>query len=391
MTAEAGPLKVVIGYHFVAHYREPVFRALLESGPREGIRYQIFADSVSNIPSIKLLDHERLAKDFPGCWIQAKNVWLPKNFLWQARLVATVWRERPDAIIFLGDFHFLSTWVTAVLARALGTSVLMWTHGFLRRERGVIGFGRTLFYRLAHHLLVYGGRARDLLVEKGVPADRIDVVFNSLDHPKQLGVRQRLLGSTPDEVKRRTLGFSDRKVIVFSGRLERSKGIDLLLRAFASLPQERINAHLLCIGDGPMRKELESLAEELSVKERVTFWGSCYDEEVLGALFYLSDLAVSPGPIGLFAIHALTYGTPVLLGDDLDRHGPEFEAVLIGKTGRFFRTGSQQSLAEGILDALTALQKSSVREACFESVDGTWTPGNQAEIIHRTVKTACRR
>lgn len=59
--------------------------------------------------------------------------------------------------------------------------------------------------------------------------------------------------------------------IVFVGRLEKMKGIDTLLHAFAQLKME--NGKLKIIGDGSQRKNLESLAKKLGVADRVTFTG----------------------------------------------------------------------------------------------------------------------
>lgn len=59
--------------------------------------------------------------------------------------------------------------------------------------------------------------------------------------------------------------------ILFVGRLEKWKGVDVLLKAFA--PIDHSTAHLRIVGDGSERKTLESLARELHIEDRVTFVG----------------------------------------------------------------------------------------------------------------------
>lgn len=59
--------------------------------------------------------------------------------------------------------------------------------------------------------------------------------------------------------------------ILFVGRLEQMKGVDTLLEAFAALNNP--TATLMIVGDGSKRSELEKLATELRIRERVTFEG----------------------------------------------------------------------------------------------------------------------
>ncbi len=63
----------------------------------------------------------------------------------------------------------------------------------------------------------------------------------------------------------------ERGRILFVGRLEPMKGVDILLRAFAKVKGDGV--HLRIVGDGSRRKELEALTRELSLSSRVTFVG----------------------------------------------------------------------------------------------------------------------
>lgn len=391
MSSTPTNLSVPIVYHYVAHYRESVFLTLLASGKREGIAYALVADTSSNLKSLKVVDPARFEQAHGLCWVQVRNRWFPGKVLWQSGLLAYLWRASPDAIIFLGDAHFVSTWVAAIIARMRGTKVLMWTHGLVRSDRGPKGSIRRAFYSLADKLLVYGHRAKSLLEDAGLPPEKVHVIYNSLDHPRQLSVRRALLTRSPAEVRREVLGFEDGRVLIYSGRLERFKGLELLFKALSIVAPASPDIRLLCVGDGPERRDIEALATQLGVSDRVILWGACYDEEVLGKLFYLADLCVSPGPIGLLAIHSLTYGTPVLLGDQPDKHFPEFEAITIGTTGAQFETGSAASLAAELVRALERLKKPTVMEACFRAIDDRYTPEHQAAIINEVVQAVCTR
>jgi len=76
--------------------------------------------------------------------------------------------------------------------------------------------------------------------------------------------------------------------ILFVGRLEKMKGIDTLLHAFAAINNRQ--AHLRIVGDGRERKNLENLSNELQLNDRVTFTGfipvpQVYDEFAKAEIF----------------------------------------------------------------------------------------------------------
>ncbi len=65
---------------------------------------------------------------------------------------------------------------------------------------------------------------------------------------------------------------STAKAILYAGRLSHEKGVDVLLRAFATL-SDLGDCKLYVAGDGPMQAELRQLAGDLGIAERVSFLG----------------------------------------------------------------------------------------------------------------------
>jgi len=70
-------------------------------------------------------------------------------------------------------------------------------------------------------------------------------------------------------------GAASGKLIVAAGRLAPEKGYDVALKAFAKVQDPQ--ARLAFVGDGPLRAELEALAESLGVRDRVEFVGYAPD------------------------------------------------------------------------------------------------------------------
>ena len=66
---------------------------------------------------------------------------------------------------------------------------------------------------------------------------------------------------------------------------------------------------------------------------------------------------------------------------------PEFEAILDGKTGCFFRRDDVADLARAIDEWFSrqATNRQAVREACFQEIDENWNPHKQLQIIKKVI------
>ena len=100
--------------------------------------------------------------------------------------------------------------------------------------------------------------------------------------------------------------------VVALGRFVKKKGFDTLLEAFALLREEELNIKLTIGGDGPERKALKKLAEDLDICHRVEFIGWVEDvtEYLKG-----SDLFVLPSrdePFGIVILEAMAAGIPIV-------------------------------------------------------------------------------
>lgn len=103
------------------------------------------------------------------------------------------------------------------------------------------------------------------------------------------------------------------KLIVAAGRLAPEKGYDVALKAFAKLADPE--ARLALVGDGPLRADLEALADSLGVRDRVTFAG--YQPDIGPWLDQARLLLLSSWHEGFGAVivEALGRGRPVVATD----------------------------------------------------------------------------
>lgn len=107
---------------------------------------------------------------------------------------------------------------------------------------------------------------------------------------------------------REKYGLGEGKVIIHVGRMSFEKNIPLVIRAM-----QRIDAILALAGSGPERENLERLAEELDLREKVRFLGFVPDDELPHA-YAAADAAVSASGFetqGLSILEAMASGLPV--------------------------------------------------------------------------------
>lgn len=382
-----GARRVAIIYHYLAHYREAVFACL--SGRDARHHYEIFADQRSNIATMATIDpahSNSVNRDGHLNWRFIRNFWLTSNVLWQSGAVRVALRSDHEVMILLGNMYFLSTWVAACIGRLRGKRILMWTHGALRTERGLRGAMRRSFYKLAHGLLLYGERARTILAAQGFDARRLYVVYNSLDTEAQLRVLENLPADAR-RVVRRGLGIApDVPFLISIGRMTAGKDLHLLPLALAELNAAGRRVELVFVGGGPARTDIEQLVGQMALEGQVHFLGEMYAEETLGPLIAAADICVSPGPVGLTAMHALIYGTPVITHDAADHQKPEYEVIAPGVNGAYFRRGDAHDLALAVQTWLSAdRHRDHLASVCRETLLEHYTPLAQRKAIDRAV------
>lgn len=137
-------------------------------------------------------------------------------------------------------------------------------------------------------------------------------------------------------------------LFVYCGRLHRNKGVDLLLRAFASLRTELPAARLRIVGTGPDRPPLEQLAESLGLGAAVEFRGRVSPEEVEGQMADAWAVVIPSlwaEPLGLVALESTIRGIPVVAS----AAGGLGEIVRPGVGGLLFPNGDEAALLRHLL------------------------------------------
>jgi D-inositol-3-phosphate glycosyltransferase len=161
----------------------------------------------------------------------------------------------------------------------------------------------------------------------GADAGRIAVV--------PCGVDLELFSPMDKHIARKKLGLREgERIILFVGRIEPLKGIDILINAAAQLHEDENFRVLIVGGDARAEQEiaqLTALARQLDIDHHVSFVGAVPHDE-LPTYYNAADVCVVPSyyeSFGLVAIESMACGTPVVAS----RVGGLTSTVSDGETG----------------------------------------------------------
>ncbi|MSR69378.1 MAG: glycosyltransferase [Phycisphaerales bacterium] len=306
------------------------------------------------------------------------------RYMWQWGAVRIAFDRRFDTIVFHPGPHWPCTWLGAILARLIGKRVLFWGHGYLAAPSGLKGVARRALNAIPHEHLFYGRWAKQFAMDTGWDPAKLHVIGNSLDLTKQ--AEQRAAVTSKELVALREKLFDDPTLpIAFcSCRLQPAKRLDMLVGALAQLRAQGVGANLLIVGEGACRKDLEEYAHRAGIDAHFT--GACYDEGELARYISASDVTVSPGFVGLTAIHSMAFGVPVVTHSTMAFQVPEVEAIIPGATGDLFERGSVNDLASVMKPWLEReSDRTQSRKACHAMVERFWSPAFQVGAIERAI------
>lgn len=276
---------------------------------------------------------------------------LPISLLWQARRLAAVARESgcgvvvssitlSNIIAILAKLFFDRHLKVVVNVHDVTSRILQ--HSKLERyERFLLRWLVRLLYPRADVIVaVADGIQQDLVRSFGVPASKIVVVYNPIDIQ---GVRRQ----AEEPIEHPWFNKRSNSMIVAVGRLVKLKGFDILIQAITQLPTE---VHLVVIGEGEERANLEKLILKLGLTDRVALLGfqeNPWKYMARADLFVLSSLTEGlPNVIG----EAMALGLPVLATDC----SPGVREYLEdGQSGLLVPPGDSQALAQGIAHLLS--------------------------------------
>ena len=178
----------------------------------------------------------------------------------------------------------------------------------------------------------------------GVSKDRIEIIPNGINLTEYTNLPER--GS----FRRKYSIRDEEKIVLYVGRLNKTKNIDLLIKAFADLSNELDNIRLVLVGpDDRYISELEKNIQSLKLNDKILFTGFVSNDEKIAA-YIDADIFVNPRAdeiFGLVFLEANACGTPVVCSK-----GCGIANIIDGKTG-FAVHNTKNQLQDAMFEILS--------------------------------------
>jgi glycosyltransferase involved in cell wall biosynthesis len=270
-------------------------------------------------------------------------------------------RHEIDYIVGFTIPYGVLAWITARLTRRnVGMSLIGADlyRGIREKWYGEIV---TFMLRYCDHVTVTGSEMKEILIARGVPADRIHILPHSIDM------------STYQYDDKHTKRYD----MVFVGELVHRKRVDILIDAFKLVRHTRHQARFCIVGDGPLRTALEEQAKRLGVADAIDFVG--FQEDVRQYLKHSKVFVLASQGEGLpFAmIEAMVCGLVPVVTDV----GTVRDVIRDGKNGFLVGVGERQTIAKRVVTLLadedlygkTSREAAAVREEfAYERAVAVW-------------------
>jgi glycosyltransferase involved in cell wall biosynthesis len=261
-----------------------------------------------------------------------------------AKVVAFLARSQPKAVI-CGGYNSLPAWVTFAWCKLFRRRFVLWSESTARdrRKPGKLGDCLKRFFVSRVDGFAAQGKASAAYAKQlGLGDDRIFIAPFGGDNE----VFAREAGEVDAAQQKKLLGFCSR-LILFSGRLSREKGVFVLLEAFRQIASELPDTGLLLVGHGPEREAMEHFCQRMGM-ERVYFVGP-QEHDRMPYYYALAEVLVLPSfsdPWGFVVNEAFACGVPAVVSLAA---GVCEDLIVEGETGFAVEPGNVQELADKIL------------------------------------------
>ena len=315
----------------------------------------------------------------------------PRNYAWAEKLGPLIqilpgiyWQfgalsiniTKADFVVVCGAPRNLTTIFLLIKAKLQNKKTIWWGHYWSSSSKKYRQIIRIYISKLSSALLFYTDAEVEKFKKDGwISKQKLGALNNGIDISEISKLRL-------------SYDFKNRSPnILFIGRLTEKSNLKTLIEAIYILRDKKFKLNI--IGDGNLYEELIDKANNLKINNIIKFHGGTNNEKIISEIANSCSIFVYPGSVGLSLIHAMSYGLPCIVHNNIQHHMPEIAAFKEKVNGYFFEENSAIDLSKVIVKLM---ELGSLREQMsknsINSVEENYNTANMAkrfiDFLHLT-------
>lgn len=298
-------------------------------------------------------------------------------------------REHGPSAVIVNGYNDPGRLRILLWCRMHGVPVFCWGDSNIRNDQatGIKALAKRLLVggvvQLCFGVFPFGSLGAAYFRKYGARPSRIFLMPMEPDY-------ERIESISPEEievVRARYRLASDRKRILYCGRLAPEKRVDLAIGAFAAIAADRPDWDLLIAGEGPLRDSL-ALLVPAPLAHRVIWTGGIHDSQQVFAVYAACDVLILPSdhePWALVVNEAAASGLAIVCTDVV---GASPELVHEGVNGSLAPRGDAEALAACLRRVTDPAQVDKMKRASREVLRAWRETGDPVAGFHRAMR-AC--
>lgn len=360
-------IKLCCIFNYAPLYRKSIYKKIDENFDCQFY----FSDMKSDIAQMDYNDFKRYPKT-------VRDIKILGKYHWRRDILSLPFKDYTHYLV-IGDFT-LSYFPFIILSHILGKKIYAWGHGS-KSFSSKIGWYLKWFYKHCDLFFTYSEGGKQRLIDLGIPYNKLEVIYNSLNS----GVNPQDQLSYKSDLLINHFGNAA-PTLIFVGRLTKVKQLDWIIKAQSIHKHIGLIYNVVIVGDGNEKIALTKLASEKGLENNIWFYGQCYEDKELSILLYNADLCVSPGNVGLTALHAMSYGTPVLSNDDFETQMPEYETIIKDKTGDLYKKDNFEDFCLKIENWINGHKdRDQIRMNCYNMINDKFNSEYQINLLKNKI------
>jgi glycosyltransferase involved in cell wall biosynthesis len=272
------------------------------------------------------------------------------NFLKQLKKCVRFLRENNIEIVHTHDFYTNVFGITAARFAKVPVKIASKRETGGMRSKAQKQIEKRIF-KTADAIVVNSKAVQNYLSEKGISAEKAEVIYNGLD----------LARLAPKETNRAEIckelnlpaGENIKFITLVANLRHNVKNQPMFLRAAREISENFADAHFVLAGEGDLKNDLEQLAKELGIAEKAHFIGRCTKIPELLSVSFAGVLTSFAEGFSNSILEYMAAKIPVVA----TRVGGAGEAIIEGENGFLVESDDDKALAEKLIQLLENPEK----------------------------------